>query len=63
MKMFIFNTCLASEAVARNRTVKKVFEKFRKIHRKTPVLESLFKTVADTGVSCKFCEIFENNFF
>ena len=61
--MFIFNTCLASEAVARNRAVKKLFETFRKIHRKTPMLESLFKTVADTGVSCKFCEIFENNFF
>ena len=31
-----------SEAVAQRCSAKKVFLKFRKIHRKTPVLESLF---------------------
>ena len=51
-------------------------QKFRNIHRKTPVLESLFSKVAGLEVShlikkrlqqhsfsCKYCKIFRNNFF
>ena len=56
-------------------SLKKVFLKFRKIHRKTSVPESLFKTVAGLRsffikkghlaevFSCEFCEIFKNTFF
>ena len=44
--------------------------KFRKIHRKTPVLESLFNKVttllkrdSSTGVSCEFCVSLRSNCF
>ena len=37
------------EAVAHRCSVKKVFLKISKIHRKTPVPESLFNNVADLG--------------
>ena len=38
--------------------------KFRKIHRKTPVPESLFKKEIPAQVfSCEFYEISQNNFF
>ena len=35
-----------TEAVTQRRSAKNVFLKFRKIHRKTPVPESLFNKVA-----------------
>ena len=37
--------------------------KFRKIHRKTPVPESLFKETLAQVFSCEFCEIYKNIFF
>ena len=43
------------------------FQKFRKFHRKTPVLDSFFNKVAGktpTQVfSCENCEIFKNTYF
>ena len=38
--------------------LKRCSQKFLKIHRKTPVPESLWCT----GVFCEFCEIFKNTF-
>ena len=47
--------------------IKKLFLKFRNIHRKKPVLESLFNKDAEidsnTGVSCEYCDIFKNTCF
>ena len=47
--------------------VKGCSEKFRKIHKKTPLPEnyrlevySFIKRDFDTAVSCEFCKIFEN---
>ena len=37
--------------------------KFHKIHRKTPVLESLFKETTTQMRHCEFCKIFKNSFF
>ena len=55
---------------------RRCFWKFRKIHRKTSVLESLFSIKLRTGglqlyeeetpvqeISCEFCEILKNNSF
>ena len=43
---------------------KKMFLKLRKIHRKTPVLDSLLIKVGDLQVfSCELCEIFKNTYF
>ena len=48
---------MVSEAVARVCSLKKVFLKFGKIHKKTPVLESFFDKVA--GLLLRFhTEIF-----
>ena len=57
-----------SEAVAQRCFVDVCSEKFRKIHRKTPVpgsfLIKLLKKEALTQVlSCEFCEISKNVFF
>ena len=38
-----------TEAVTQRRSVKKVFLKFCKLHRKTPVPESLFNKVVGLG--------------
>ena len=38
----IFVMLLSTEAVVQRCSVKKMFSKFREIHRKTPVPESLF---------------------
>ena len=43
-------------------------QKFRNIHRKTPVLESFFNKVTDLQTptqvfSCEYCEIFKNTYF
>ena len=39
-------------------------EKFRNIHRKTSVLESLFNKIAGLQVfSCEYCDISKNGFF
>ena len=59
-------------ADVQRRFVKKVLLKFRKIHRKTCVPESLFlwscrlrpiKETAAHVFSYKFCEVFKNSFF
>ena len=56
-------------------SVKKVFLKFRKFHRKTPVLESLLITLqvfrpasllkrySNTDISYEISEIFKNTYF
>ena len=51
-------------------SVKGCSEKFRKIHKKTPLPEnyrlkvySFIKRDFDTAVSCEFCKIFENTVF
>ena len=39
-------------------------QKFPNIHRKTPVLGHLFNEVVPTQVNiCKYCQVFENNYF
>ena len=47
---------------------KRCFKKFRKFHRKTPVLESPFIKVAGLRSAtqvfpCKICKIFKNTYF
>ena len=50
------------EAVAQKCSVKKVFLEIRKIHRKTPVPESLSLLKKRQVFSCEFCEISRNTF-
>ena len=44
-------------------SVKTVFLEIRKIHNKTPVLESLFYRDIAKVFSCEFCKKFKNTFF
>ena len=48
-------------------SVKKMLLKISKVHRKKPVLESLFTKVAGLlklqVFSCEFCEVFKNSLF
>ena len=46
-------------------SIKKVFLKFRNIHRKTPVLESVFfkKETQTQVLSCEYCEILKKTYF
>ena len=54
--------CVLTEA-ATGGVLWKVFWKFYKIHRKTPVPESLLKKRLAQVFSCEFCEISKNTFF
>ena len=64
--------CVSSEAVTRSFSDKKLFLKFLKIHRKTPLPESLFflrnfikkEILAQVFLrNCEFFETFENTLF
>ena len=59
-----WNNQVPTEAATKLVCEKKCSLKFRKIHRKTLVPESLFHKRDLTHVfSCEFCEIFKNTFF
>ena len=56
---------LLLDAFVRRFSSKYLFSKFRKFHRKTPMLErpaTLLKRDSNTGVSCELCKIFNNTF-
>ena len=75
MLLYSTNCSKAIEAVVWRSSLKRCSLKFRKIHRKTPVPESLFNKVAGSACnfiknetlaqvfSCEFCEISNNVFF
>ena len=54
---------LNAEAVAQTCFVNKVVLKFRKIHRKKPMIESLKEQTLAQVFSFEFCEIYKNIFF
>ena len=59
--MFELNKRVYTEAAAHR--ADDLQDRFRNMHRKTPMLDSVFNKVAGLELSCQFWKIFKNSFF